>query len=72
VVTIGQYLAPSSSHAPVARYYPPEEFEMLAETARSLGFLGVASGPFVRSSYNAGDVYERYRRMRPAHTSLGS
>lgn len=66
VVTIGQYLAPSTSHAPVVRFYPPDEFEQLAEEARSLGFAGIASGPFVRSSYNAGDVYERYRRMRQA------
>jgi lipoic acid synthetase len=64
VVTIGQYLAPGASHAPVERYYTPEEFEMLADEARAMGFAGVASGPFVRSSYNAGEVYERYRRMR--------
>lgn len=64
VVTIGQYLAPSSAHAPVVRYYPPEEFEQLSNVARDLGFAGVASGPFVRSSYNAGDVYERYRQGR--------
>jgi len=74
VVTIGQYLAPSSSHAPVVRFYTPEEFEALADEARSLGFAGVASGPFVRSSYNAGDVYDRYRRLRastqaPPHAS---
>ncbi len=64
VVTIGQYLAPSTAHAAVVRYYPPEEFEALADEARALGFAAVASGPFVRSSYNAGDVYEHYRRLR--------
>lgn len=64
VLTIGQYLAPSASHIPVARFYTPEEFEQLADDARSLGFSGVASGPFVRSSYNAGHVYAQYRRMR--------
>ncbi len=61
VVTIGQYLQPTPQHAPVARFYAPPEFEALAETARSLGFPGVASGPFVRSSYNAAEVYERVR-----------
>ncbi len=55
LVTIGQYLKPKAGdgHIPVARYYPPEEFAELAELARGLGFAGVASGPFVRSSYFA-------------------
>ncbi|MBI4578544.1 MAG: lipoyl synthase [Planctomycetes bacterium] len=70
VVTIGQYLAPGPRHAPVARYYPPEEFESLADEARSLGFAGVASGPFVRSSYNAGDVYARYRVRTSTTTTM--
>ncbi|MEK6674063.1 MAG: lipoyl synthase [Planctomycetota bacterium] len=63
VLTIGQYLQPTlTDHAPVARYYPPEEFDALAEVARGLGFISVASGPFVRSSYNAGEVFEESRR----------
>ncbi len=63
VVTIGQYLAPTlNGHAAVDRYYRPEEFESLAELARNLGFLGVASGPFVRSSYNALEVFQESRR----------
>lgn len=62
VVTIGQYLAPSSAHAPVVYYYTPEEFKQLANEAHDLGFVGVACGPFVRSSYNAGSVYEQYRQ----------
>ena len=53
VVTIGQYLQPAPERLPVVRYVPPEEFDWLAERARSLGFRGVASGPFVRSSYHA-------------------
>lgn len=61
VVTLGQYLQPTAQHAPVARYYSPQEFDELAEIARSLGFPGVASGPFVRSSYNAAEVYDRVR-----------
>ena len=53
MVTIGQYLQPSRSHLPVARFVTPEEFEALAEYARGLGFVNVASGPLVRSSYHA-------------------
>jgi len=53
ILTIGQYLAPSSSHLPVARYYHPEEFEMLKTSALSMGFGHVESGPLVRSSYHA-------------------
>lgn len=66
VLTIGQYLAPSPSHVPVARFYPPDEFAELGEVARSFGFLSVASGPFVRSSYNAAEVFEETRRRSGA------
>jgi lipoic acid synthetase len=63
VLTVGQYLQPTRErHVPVARYYRPEEFEAIGETARSLGFLSVASGPFVRSSYNAAEVFEESKR----------
>lgn len=57
-LTIGQYLAPSKDHVPVARFVPPEEFERWAETARSMRFRGVAAGPFVRSSYLAQEMFE--------------
>jgi lipoic acid synthetase len=56
LLTLGQYLRPSSNHLPVARYIPPEEFEELGQMAKSLGFDKVASGPFVRSSYHARDM----------------
>lgn len=63
VLTVGQYLQPTMDrHAPVARYYTPDEFERLGEYARGMGFVSVASGPFVRSSYNAGEVFEESRR----------
>ena len=63
VLTIGQYLQPTlDRHAAVARYYPPEEFDELGDYARSLGFVSVASGPFVRSSYNAAEVFEESKR----------
>ena len=52
-LTLGQYLQPSRHHLPVARYLPPEEFDELAEIARSMGFRNIASGPMVRSSYHA-------------------
>ncbi|MDX9708990.1 MAG: lipoyl synthase [Trichloromonas sp.] len=53
LLTLGQYLAPSRRHHPVQRYLPPEEFAVLREKALSLGFIEVAAGPLVRSSYQA-------------------
>ena len=50
---LGQYLQPSVSHLPVARFVHPTEFDALAETGRAMGFSHVASGPMVRSSYHA-------------------
>lgn len=61
IVTIGQYLRPSAAHLPVAEYVAPETFERYTATARRLGFAGIASAPFVRSSYQAGDLAERAR-----------
>lgn len=53
LVTIGQYLQPTLHHHPVLRYWTPEEFDLLGESARAMGFTHVASGPLVRSSYHA-------------------
>lgn len=53
MLTLGQYLQPSRSHLPVARFVHPKEFDALAETGRKMGFSHVASGPMVRSSYHA-------------------
>jgi len=55
-LTLGQYLAPTLKHIPVARYVPPAEFEELAARARTLGFHKVVAGPFVRSSYHADEM----------------
>lgn len=55
-LTLGQYLQPSPRHLPVERYLPPAEFDELGRLARTLGFLQVASGPFVRSSYHADEM----------------
>jgi lipoyl synthase len=56
MITIGQYLQPTPNHLPVERYLPPEEFDAIGELVRGLGFSLVASGPFVRSSYHAGEM----------------
>ncbi len=53
ILTVGQYLAPSSAHAPIDRYCTPDEFAYIKEKGLSLGFLHVESGPLVRSSYHA-------------------
>ena len=58
MLTLGQYLQPTPEHLPVERYVPPEEFDDIGELARKLGFSMVASGPFVRSSYHAGEMAE--------------
>ncbi len=57
LVTITQYLRPTPRHHPVERWVRPEEFVALAEHATALGFLGVMSGPLVRSSYRAGRLH---------------
>ncbi len=57
LLTVGQYLRPSTGHAPVARYYEPGEFGRLADAARSLGFAGVEAGPLVRSSFHASKLH---------------
>ena len=53
MLTIGQYLQPSPAHLPVARYVHPDEFDRLGDLGREMGFVHVASGPMVRSSYHA-------------------
>ncbi len=55
-LTIGQYLAPSKNHYPVAQYIHPDIFEKYKQIAYSMGFSHVESGPFVRSSYHAGEA----------------
>jgi lipoic acid synthetase len=59
IFTIGQYLRPSKKHAEIQRYYHPDEFSELREIGRGLGLRWVFSGPLVRSSYHAEDVFDQ-------------
>ena len=56
ILTLGQYLAPTLKHIPVARFIPPAEFDEIAMLAGTLGFKQVVAGPFVRSSYHADEM----------------
>ena len=62
ILTIGQYLRPTPGHAPMARYYHPDEFRELKRVALDLGFVHVESGPLVRSSYHAHETADAYER----------
>ena len=64
LVTITQYLRPSPRHHPVVRWVEPAEFDAHAATATKIGFLGVMSGPLVRSSYRAGRLYTQAVQAR--------
>jgi len=64
LVTLGQYLRPGTNHRPVSRYVPPEEFARWQAAALALGFRGAASGPLVRSSYRAEELFEGARAAR--------
>jgi lipoic acid synthetase len=66
LITITQYLRPTNRHHPVERWVKPEEFVELATEAREIGFLGVMSGPLVRSSYRARRLYEEALAARHA------
>ncbi|MCK4835721.1 MAG: lipoyl synthase, partial [Candidatus Aminicenantes bacterium] len=59
LLTIGQYLQPTRQNIAVKKYYSPEEFQKLKNTALSLGFIAVEAGPLVRSSYNAGLIFNQ-------------
>jgi len=67
-LTLGQYLRPTKKHLPVVRYLPPEEFERYRRLGEELGFLYVAAGPLVRSSYRAGEFFIQSWIRRRAQT----
>jgi len=60
ILTIGQYLQPTKHHLPVVEYITPEKFRWFKEIGERLGFLYVASGPLVRSSYKAGEYFIKH------------
>ncbi|MEM3154291.1 MAG: lipoyl synthase [Candidatus Woesearchaeota archaeon] len=62
ILTLGQYLRPSSWHVPVFEYVHPDKFKKLQAIAEGKGFLFVAAGPFVRSSYRAGELFVKHVR----------
>ena len=64
LITITQYLRPTSKHHPVERWVKPDEFVELAKEAEDIGFSGVMSGPLVRSSYRAGRLYKQAQEKR--------
>jgi lipoic acid synthetase len=64
LITITQYLRPSAKHHPVIRWVKPNEFVDLSKEAQEIGFLGVMSGPLVRSSYRAGRLYNQAMAAR--------
>ena len=62
ILTIGQYLRPTDAHAPMARYYYPDEFRDLKAEALDIGFVHVESGPLVRSSYHAHETADAWQQ----------
>jgi lipoic acid synthetase len=64
ILTIGQYLRPTPGHAPMTRYYHPDEFAELKAIALGKGFVHVESGPLVRSSYHAHEQADAYNASR--------
>ena len=70
MLTLGQYLRPSKQHLPVAEFVEPDVFARLSREAYRLGFSAVASAPFVRSSYHAGELATGIDdRSRECHSS---
>ncbi len=71
-LTIGQYLQPTPRHHRVERFVPPEEFQQYERMARAKGFLMVSASPLTRSSYHAGDDFERLRAARQAQLAAAA
>jgi lipoic acid synthetase len=78
VVTLGQYMRPTKKHMAVSEFVTPAAFEAYQKAAEQMGFLYVASGPMVRSSYRAGEFYlknvlqGRQQQQQQASTSSSS
>jgi lipoic acid synthetase len=71
LLTLGQYLRPGKDHLPVKRFLPPEEFDNWRKTALEMGFIEAASGPFVRSSYQAKKLYQTIKPLQNHSNSNG-
>ncbi len=70
IVSLGQYLQPTKRHLPVKEYLPPEKFESYRKIIEKMGFVYTVAGPFVRSSYRAGEFFVKnmiYRNQQPVH-----
>lgn len=67
-LTIGQYLQPTGQHAPIDKYATPDEFNYLERVARTKGFLMVSASPLTRSSYHAGEDFEKLKAARKAQS----
>jgi lipoic acid synthetase len=65
-LTIGQYLRPTAWNLPVKEYVPPEQFAWYKEQGIKLGFLYVAAGTYVRSSYRAGELFIKNLKLCPS------
>ena len=69
-VTIGQYLKPGKNYLDVVEYVHPDVFAEYKAIGEEMGFMFVASGPFIRSSYNAKEFSDRFMAMKAEHTAL--
>jgi lipoyl synthase len=75
IVSIGQYLQPTSRHLPVKEYITPEKFDSYRKRIEKMGFAYMVAGPFVRSSYKAGELFIKnmlYSRQRSNSSSSSS
>ena len=71
LLTLGQYLQPTSKHLPISSFPEPSQFEKWASQAEKMGFKGVASGPLVRSSFKAGILLHQARARNDEQEGLG-
>jgi lipoic acid synthetase len=70
IVSMGQYLQPTGRHLPVKEYIPPEQFELYKKSVEKMGFAYTVAGPFVRSSYKAGEFFIKNMIHRREHHHL--
>ena len=71
-LTVGQYLQPTPNHHKIDRFWEPEEFEKLEQTARAKGFLGVSATPLTRSSFHADEDFAALKEARQKLLAAGA